>query len=172
VSTGAIVAISIVGLLVAVFVPLRIAVAKQRRAVETVRARLAAAGTIRQRAEGVPVEVIFRMGNSIGRAKRTATCARTDDGFYCLSDDGRWGGRLPFGAGPPQPGDHVPASAPCLVKGGTAVGDLPDWLLPQLASLPPEGLLLQFQGGITWFLAVPDAEGWFGALTMALRAPR
>jgi hypothetical protein len=172
VSTGAIVAIAVVGLLVAVFVPLRIAVAKQRRAVETVRARLAAAGAVRQRADGVPVEVIFRMGSSIGRAKRIATCARADDGFYCLSDDGRWGGRVPFGAGTPGLGDHTLAAAPSLVKAGTAVGDLADWLLPLLASLPPEGVLLQFQGGITWFVAVPNAEAWFGALTTALRAPQ
>jgi type II secretory pathway pseudopilin PulG len=171
-SPGAIIAISIVGLLVAVFVTLRIAVAKQRMAVETVRARLAAAGNVRQRAEGVRVEVIFRMARSIGRATRTATCARTDDGLYCLSDDGRWGGRVPFGSGSPDPGDHTLATAPCLVKGGTAVGDLPDWLLPLLASLPPEGVLLQFQGGITWFVAVPEAEAWFGALMTAVRALR
>jgi hypothetical protein len=39
-----------------------------------------------------------------------------------------------------------------------------------LASLPPEGLVLQLQGGsIAWIVAVPNAEEWYGALMLAIR---
>src|SRR5262245_53959853 len=53
VSTGAIVAIGVVTLLMAGLVPLRVAVARQRRAVQAVRDRLAAAGEVRRHAKGV-----------------------------------------------------------------------------------------------------------------------
>jgi hypothetical protein len=166
VSTGAIVAIVVAGLVTAVFVPLRVAVANQRRAVETARARLAST-PVRRRAEHVTVEVIQQLGASITRVSRAATCALADDGLYCLSDDGRWGARVRFAPGTPQVGDVALAAPPCLVKGKAAVrGDLPAWLTPLLASLPPDGLLLQFEIGLSWFIAVPDADEWFGALPL------
>jgi hypothetical protein len=167
VSTGAIVAIVVAGLVTAVFVPLRVAVANQRRAVETARARLASA-KVRRRAEGVPVEVIQQLGASVTRVSRSATCALADDGLYCLSDDGRWGARVRFGPGAPEVGDVALAAPACLVKGNAAVrGELPAWLNPVLASLPPDGLLLQSEIGVSWFIAVPDAGEWFGALPPA-----
>jgi hypothetical protein len=169
-STGAIVAIVVVGLLLMGMVALRVAVAKQRRAVDTVRARLAASATVKQRAEAVPIETLFHMRGSVGRASRSATCARTADGFYCLSDDGRWGGRIPFAPGPLQPGDVALSAAPSLVKDGKVVGALPDWMTPLLASLPPEGLVLQLAGAdIVWIVGLPEAEAWYGALTIALQ---
>jgi hypothetical protein len=169
-STGAVVAIIVVGLLLTGMVALRVAVAKQRRAVDTVRARLAASGTVKQRAEAVPIETLFHMRGSVGRASRNATCARTADGFYCLSDDGRWGGRIPFAPGPLQPGDVALAAAPCLVKDGTVVGALPAWMTPLLASLPPEALVLQLAGAdIVWIVGLPEAEAWYGALRLALQ---
>jgi hypothetical protein len=167
VSTPAIVAIAVVTILTSAVVALRVAVAKQRRAVESARARLAAAGKARRRAEGVAVEAIQQVGTSVGRVSRSATCALTDDGLYCLSDDGRWGARVRLVPGAPELGDVVLAAAPCLVKAGTAVGDLPDWLVPLLASLPSDGLLLQFEGGLSWFVAVREAEEWFAALKLA-----
>jgi len=169
-SIGAIIAIIVVGLLLTGMVALRVAVAKQRRAVDTVRARLAASSTVKQRAEAVPIETLFHMRGSVGRASRSATCARTADGFYCVSDDGRWGGRIPFAPGPLQPGDVALAAAPCLVKTGTVVGALPDWMTPLLASLPPEGLVLQLAGAdIVWVVGIPEAEAWYGALNLALQ---
>ena len=171
-STGAIVGIVIAGLVTGLFVPLRVAVAKQRRAVEAARARLAASG-VRRRAESVRVEALQQIGvgNSVARASRSATCVLADDGFYCLSDDGRWGARVRVAPGTPEIGDVVLATAPCLVAGGTAVvtAKLADWLVPLLASLPPDGLLLQFEGGLTWFVSVPDPEVWFAALMLAIR---
>ena len=118
-STGAIVMIVIAGLVTGVFVPLRVAVAKQRRAVETVRARLAASKTVRRRAEGVAVEAIQKLGASVGRVSRSSTCALADDGLYCLSDDGRWGARVRLAPGTPEIGDVVLAARPCLVTGGS-----------------------------------------------------
>ena len=167
-STGAIVGIVIAGLVTALFVPLRVAVAKQRRAVETARARLAAA-KVRRQAKAVPVEAIQRVGSSIGHVPRSATCALADDGLYCLSDDGRWGARVRFAPGAPEIGDLVLTAPPALVKGGAAAGNLPDWLVPVLASLPPNGLLLQFAEGLSWFIAVPDAEEWFAQLMLAVQ---
>lgn len=165
-STGAIIVLLVAGGITALVIPIRVAVAKQRRAVETVRARLAGA-KVRRRAEGVAVEAIQRVGNSFGHVSRAATCALAEDGFYALSDDGRWGARVRFAPGPPEIGDEVFATAPCLVKGRAAVapGSLPDWLAPKVASLPPDGLLLQFDGGLSWFVAVPEADAWFAALT-------
>jgi len=168
VSTGAIVAIGIAGLVTALFVPLRVAVAKQRRAVETARARLVAAN-VRRRATAVSVEAIQRVGASIGHVPRSATCALADDGLYCLSDDGRWGARVRFAPGAPEVGDVALTAPPSLVRGGAAAGGLPDWLVPVLASLPPDGLLLQFDEGLSWFVAVPDAEEWHAALMLAVR---
>jgi hypothetical protein len=169
-STGAIVAIVVVGLLLTGMVALRVAVAKQRRAVDSVRARLAASSTVTQRAEAVQIETLFHMRGSVGRASRSATCARAADGLYCLSDDGRWGGRIPFAPGPLQPGDVALAAAPCLVKDGTVVGALPGWMTPLLASLPPEALVLQLAGAdIVWIVGLPEAEAWYGALTLALQ---
>jgi hypothetical protein len=169
VSTGAIVMIVIAGLVTGVFVPLRVAVAKQRRAVETVRARLAASKTVRRRAEAVAVEAIQRLGASVGRVSRSSTCALADDGLYCLSDDGRWGARVRLAPGTPEIGDVVLAAPPCLVTSGGAVapGALPDWLAPILAATPRDGVLLQFQGGLSWFVAVPEADLWFAALSAA-----
>jgi hypothetical protein len=165
VSAPAIVAIVVGVLVFAVAVPLRVAVAKQRRAVETARARLASA-RIRRRAEGVTVEVIQKVGASIGRVSRSTTCALADDGFYCLSDDGRWGARVRFAPGAPEIGDEALAAAPVLITGARAVapGSLADWLRAALASLPPDGLLLQLEGDLTWFVAVPDAAEWFAAV--------
>jgi hypothetical protein len=164
VSTGGIVMIVIAGLVTGVFVPVRIAVAKQRRAVATARARLAASRTVRRRAQGVQVEAIQKLGASTGRVTRTATCALTDDGFYCLSDDGRWGARVRLAPGALQIGDLTLVGEPCLVKGGAVVGKLTDDLGPVLGSLPGDGLLLQLGGGLTWFAPVPDVEEWFAAL--------
>jgi hypothetical protein len=137
-----------------------------------VRARLAAAGEARQRAEGVPVEGLFHMRGSVGRSTTLTTCARTDDGFYCLSDDGRWGWRIPFAAGaPPQPGDLVLAAAPCLVNNGIVLGNLAGWLVSLVPTLPSEGLVLQVQGGsLAWVVAVPNADEWYGALMLALQS--
>jgi hypothetical protein len=167
VSTGAIVMVVIAALVGGVFVPLRVAVAKQRRAVETVRARLASSKTVRRRAEGVAVEAIQKLGASVGRVSRSSTCALADDGLYCLSADGRWGARVRLAPGTPEIGDVVLAAGPCLVTGGSAVapGVVPDWLAPILASMPRDGLFLQFQGGLSWFVAVPEADLWFAALS-------
>jgi len=160
--------IVIAGLVTTVFVPLRVAVAKQRRAVETVRARLAASKTVRRRAEAVAVEAIQKLGASVGRVSRSSTCALADDGLYCLSDDGRWGARVRLASGTPEIGDVVLAGEPCLVKGGAVIGKLTDDLGPVLGSLPGDGLLLQLGGGLTWFAPVPDVEGWFAALQSSL----
>src|SRR3954469_25113274 len=167
-SIGAIIAIVVVGLLVAFLVSVRVEVAKQRRAVETGRARLAG-GKIRRRSDGVSVEVILQAGRSIAHIPRKSTCALADDGLYCLSDDGRWGARVRFGDGAPGVGDVALAAPPALVKGGKAADViLPAWLAKALASLPADGLLLQFQIGLTWLVAVPDPDDWFAALTRAI----
>ena len=170
-NTGAIVIFSVVGLLIAVGVPLRIDVARQRRAVETARARLAAA-TVRRRAGGVPVEAVLKIGQRIVHVARASTLSLADDGLYCLSDDGRWGGRVLFGARASGPGDFSLAAPPVVVKDRGAGADLPAWLAPALAELPPDGLVLPLQNDLAWFAAVPDADGWHAALTQALRAPR
>jgi hypothetical protein len=164
------VALGVVALLSALFVPLRVAVAKQRRAVETARARLASA-QVRRRAEHVSVEALQKVGSSIGHVPRSATCALADDGLYCLSDDGRWGARVRFAPGTPEIGDVALVAQPALVKGGAAAGSLPDWIVPMLASLPPDGLLLQFDEGLSWFIAVSDAADWFAALMPLVRFP-
>ena len=168
-STGTIVVLLVAAGVTALIVPLRVAVAKQRRAVETVRARLAAARNVRRRADSVAVEVIQVIGKSPARISRKTTCALADDGFYCLGDDGRWGARVRFGSGAADLGDVVLAARPCLVTGGRAVapGVLPDWLAPLLASTPRDGLLLQFEGGLSWFVPVPEADVWFAALSSA-----
>jgi hypothetical protein len=170
--SSTIVVLLVAGAVTALFVPLRVAVAKQRRTIETVRVRLNAA-KVRRSAKGVAVEAIQRVGNSMGHVSRAATCALADDGFYALSDDGRWGARVRFAPGPAEIGDEVLEAAPCLVKGRAAVapGRLPDWLLPKLEALPPDGLLLQFEGGLSWFAAVPDPDDWFAALAPLARPP-
>jgi hypothetical protein len=177
VSIGAIIAIVVVGLLLAFLVSVRIEVAKQRRAVEVTRARLAAA-KVRRRSEGVSVEAILQIGQSIAHVPRKSTCALADDGLYCLSDDGRWGARVRFGAGAPGIGDVALAAPPVLVQGGKIVGevtgnaaDVPAWLATGLAKLPPDGILLQFQVGLSWLVAVPEPDAWFAALTAAIPAP-
>jgi hypothetical protein len=38
-----------------------------------------------------------------------------------------------------------------------------------LPSLPPDGILLQFPIGLTWYVSVPDIDAWFAAL--AQRGP-
>ena len=164
--TGSVVILVVAAVATALFVPLRIAVAKQRRAMETVRARLAVA-KVHRRAEAVPVEAIQMVGDSVGHVSRSATCALADDGFYALSADGRWGARVRFAPGAPEIGDEALAAAPCLVKAGAAVapGILPDWVAKLRTPLPPDGLLLRFDGGLSWFVAVPEADAWFAALT-------
>ena len=163
-ATGTIVVLLVAGGITALVVPLRIAVAKQRRAVETARARLAAA-KVRRRAEAVTVEAIQQVGNSIGRVARSATCALADDGFYALSDDGRWGARVRFAVGPTGVGDEVLSAPPALVTNrAVASGNPADWLAKLLASLPADGLVLHLEGGLTWFVAVPDAPDWFAAV--------
>jgi hypothetical protein len=164
--SSTIIVLLVAGAITGLFVPIRVAVAKQRRAIEAVRVRLNAA-KVRRSAKGVAVEAIQRVGNSVGHVSRAATCALADDGFYALSDDGRWGARVRFAPGAPEIGDEVLAGAPCLVKGRAAVapGSLPDWLLPKVAALPPDGLLLHFEGGLSWFAAVPDVDAWFATLT-------
>ncbi len=167
-SIGAIIAIVVVGLVVAFLVSVRVEVAKQRRAVETARARLAVA-RIRRRSEGVSIEVILQSGASAAHIPRKSTCALADDGLTCLSEDGRWGARVRFGAGAPGIGDVALTAPPALVKGGKATDAiLPAWLAKGLASLPPDGILLQFQNGLAWLIAVPDADEWFAALTQAI----
>jgi hypothetical protein len=163
--SSTIIVLLVAGAITGLVIPLRVAVAKQRRAVETVRVRLNAA-KVRLSAKGVAVEAIQRVGSSIGHVSRAATCALADDGFYALSDDGRWGARVRFAPGPADIGDEVLAAAPCLVKGRAAVppGSLPDWLLPKIESLPPDGLLLHFEGGLSWFAVVPEPDAWFAAL--------
>jgi len=150
VSTGAIVTIVIVGLLAAGFIPLRIDVARQRRAVETARARLAAA-TVRRQAASVPVHVILKIGSRDVRVTRASSVALAADGLYCLSDDGRWGGRVRFAPGPPGVGDFALADEP---------------------SLSAEGLVLGLAGGITWIVAVPQPDEWYAALKAAIPGPR
>jgi hypothetical protein len=143
---------------------MRVEIAKQRRAVATARARLAGAKVLRQ-AEDVPVVVIHQVGKSVARASRQATVALAEDGLYGFSKDGAWGARVRFAAGGPEIGDVALVAPPRLVKGGAAGGgDLPAWLTGALPSLPPDGILLQFPIGLTWFLAVPDVEAWFAAL--------
>ena len=167
--TGSVVILVVAAAAIALFVPLRIAVAKQRRAMETVRARLAAA-KVHRRAEGVPVEAIQMVGDSVGHVSRSATCALADDGFYALSADGRWGGRVRYAPGPLEIGDEALVAAPCLVKAGAAVapGVLPEWVARLRTPLPPDGLLLRLDGGLSWFVAVSDPDGWFAALTPLL----
>jgi hypothetical protein len=164
--SSTIVVLLVAGAITGLLLPIRVAVQKQRRAVEAVRVHLNAA-KVRRSAKGVAVEAIQRVGNSVGHVSRAATCALADDGFYALSDDGRWGARVRFAPGPPEIGDEVLAAAPCLVKARAAVapGSLPDWLLPKVESLPPDGVLLHFEGGLSWFAAVPDPDAWFAALT-------
>jgi len=170
VSTGAIVAIAVVGLLVAVLIPLRIDVARQRRAVETARARLAGA-KVRRQAAGVSVEVVQLYRESLVHVPRSATVTLADDGLYCLSEDGRWGGRVPFAPGAPGPGDDALVAPPALVKSAAVVdANLPGWLATGLAALPPDGILLQLRSGLSWFVAVPETDGWYAALMQAVRA--
>jgi hypothetical protein len=173
VSTGAIVVVSVVGLLVAVFIPLRIDVARQRRAIETIRARLAAA-TIRKSAKGVPVRVTVKIGKRDVRVTRDSMVALADDGLYCLSEDGRWGGRVRFAPGPPELGDFVLNGEPSLVMSGRLVE--PGEPLPpdtaDLAAVPADGLLVGLVGDMTWFVAVPETDAWHAALLQALRARR
>ena len=173
-STGAIVAISVVGLLVAVLIPLRIDVARQRRMIQLLRARLAAAGAPRRRASGVNVLVVRKIGKSQARFWRTTTCTLTDDGLYCLGDDGAWGGRVRFAPGAPEIGDVVMTDEPSLVMSGRLVE--PGERLPpataNLAALPAEGLELAFEGDLSWFVAVPEADAWHADLMAALRASR
>jgi hypothetical protein len=173
VSTGAIVVVSVVGLLTAVFIPLRIDVARQRRAIETIRARLAAA-TVRRSAKGVPVQVTLKIGKRDVRVTRSSMVALADDGLYCLSEDGRWGGRIRFAPGPPEIGDVVLAREPSLVMSGRLV-EAGEPLPPEtaaLAAVPADGLLVRLVGDIGWFVAVPEADAWHVALLQALRSRR
>jgi hypothetical protein len=166
-----IIALLVIGLVVVFLVSVRVEVAKQRRAVETARARLAAA-KVRRRAEGVPVEVVLQTGSSMTHIARKSICALAEDGLYCLSEDGRWGARVPFGNRAPGIGDVALAAAPALIKGGKAVDAiLPAWLAAGLASLPPDGVLLQLQIGLSWLIVVPDADEWCAAVTAAMPGP-
>lgn len=171
-STGAIVAIGVVTLLIGGLVPLRIAVARQRRAVQAVRDRLAAAGAVRRHAKGA-VMVTQKIGNSVTRFTREATCALTADGLYCVGDDGYWGARVRLAPGAPEVGDVVMVDAPGLVVNGNLVDPAVPATLdePRRGALPVDGLMLQFQGGLGWFVSVPDAEQWYAAL-MELVPPR
>lgn len=168
-SMGGIIFLVVFGLIIAFLVSVRIEVAKQRRAVETARARLAAAKVLRQ-SEGVSVEVVLQTGKKIAHIPRKAICALAEDGLYCLSEDGRWGARARFAPGKAGVGDVALAGPPVLIKGGKAVDViLPAWLATGLAALPPDGLLLQFQVGLTWLVAVPEPDEWFAALTAAMQ---
>jgi hypothetical protein len=170
-SIGGIIVLVVIGLVVVFMVSVRVEVAKQRRAVETARARLAVAKVLR-RSEGVSVEVILETGKSMAHIARKSTCALAADGLYCLSEDGRWGARVRFAPGAAGIGDVALAAPPVLVKGGKAVDViLPAWLAAGLASLPPDGLLLQFQVGLTWLIDVPEPDEWYAALTQALGGP-
>ena len=162
-STGAIVTIVIAGLVTGVFVPLRVAVAKQRRAVETARARLAASKTVRRRAEGVAVEAIQKLGASVGRVSRSSDL-RARGRRPVLPERRRTVGRArPPGAR--DAGDRRRRARGRALSGHgrqrRRAGALPDWLAPLLASTPRDGLLLQFEGGLSWFVAVPEADVWF-----------
>jgi hypothetical protein len=168
-SLGGIIFLVVFGLIIAFLVSIRIEVARQRRAVETARARLAAAKVLR-RSEGVSVEVVLQTGKSMAHIPRKAICALAEDGLYCLSEDGRWGARARFAPGAAGVGDVALAGPPVLVKGGKAVDViLPAWLAAGLAKLPPDGLLLQFQIGVSWLVAVPEPDEWFAALTAAIQ---
>jgi hypothetical protein len=170
-SLGAIVAVVVIGLVVAFLVSVRLEVAQQRRAVETARARLATAKVLR-RAEGASVVVIQQVGSSIRQVPRKATCTLTADGLTCLSDDGRWGARARFAPGAPVIGDVALGGAPALIKGGAAAGgEVPGWLAAALPSLPPDGVILQLQIGLTWLVAVPEPEAWFADLTRVAGSP-
>jgi hypothetical protein len=169
-SLGAIIMLVVIGLVLAFMVSIRIEVAQQRRGVEAARVRLASA-QVRRQAEGASVVVLLQGGSSVRQVPRKATCTLTDDGITCLSEDGRWGARARFAPGAPAIGDVAIAAPPALIKGGAAAGgELPGWLAAALPSLPPEGLVLQLQIGLTWLVAVPDAEAWFGDVTRALGA--
>jgi len=170
-SIGGIIVLVVIGLVVVFMVSVRVEVAKQRRAVETARARLAVAKVLR-RSEGVSVEVILETGKSMAHIVRKSTCALAADGLYCLSEDGRWGARVRFAPGAAGIGDVALAAPPALVKGGKAADViLPAWLAKGLASLPPDGLLLQFQIGVSWLIAVPETDEWYAALTQAMGGP-
>ena len=164
-STGAIVAIGVVTLLIGGLVPLRVAVARQRRAVQAVRDRLAAAGQVRRHAKGV-VLVTQQIGSTTARVSRDATCALTADGLYCVSDDGYWGARVRLAPGAPEVGDVVMVDAPALVVNGNLVDPAVPATLdePRRGALPADGLMLRFQGGLGWLVSVPDAEQWYAAL--------
>jgi hypothetical protein len=172
VSTGAIVAIGVVTLLMAGLVPLRVAVARQRRAVQAVRDRLAAAGEVRRHAKGA-VLVTQKIGTSTTSVSRPATCALTADGLYCVGDDGFWGARVRLAPGAPEVGDVVMVDAPGLVVNGNLVDPTNPATLhePRRGALPVDGLMLQFQGGLGWFVSVPDADQWYAAL-IELAPPR
>ena len=168
-STGAIVALGVVTLLVAGLVPLRVAVARQRRAVQAVRDRLAAAGAVRLRAKGV-VLVVQEIGTSTTRIARPSTCALTADGLYCVSDDGSWGARVRLAPGTPEAGDVVMIDAPSLVLNGNLIDtDTPiaPQVEPRRGAFPVDGLMLRFQGGLGWLVSVPEADQWHAALTQA-----
>lgn len=171
-STGAIVAIGVVTLLIGGLVPLRVAVARQRRAVQAVRDRLAAAGEVRRHAKGA-VLVTQTLGSSTTRVSRPATCALTADGLYCVSDDGFWGARVRLAPGAAEEGDVVMVNAPSLVVNGNLVDPADPTTLnqPRRGALPVDGLMLQFQGGLGWFVSVPDAEQWYATLMELVPAP-
>jgi hypothetical protein len=117
------------------------------------------------------VETVLKIGERFAHVSRASTVALADDGLYCLSDDGRWGGRVCFAPAASGPGDFVLAAPPALVRDRAAVDvTLPPWLASGLAQLPPEGLLLQLQGDLSWFVPVPDAGEWHAALMLASRA--
>ena len=161
--SGSVVILVVAAAATALFVPLRIAVAKQRRAMETARARLAAA-KVRRRAEGVPVEAIQMVGDSVGHVSRSATCALADDGFYALSADGRWGARVRFAPGAVGIGDEALVAVPCLVKAGRRGAWCSAGVGGEVAhTVAARRAAARLDGGLSWFVAVSDADGWFAA---------
>jgi hypothetical protein len=43
-------------------------------------------------------------------------------------------------------------------------GALAAWVREWLPFLPETGVLLQLRGDVVWYMAVPDAEPWFGEI--------
>jgi hypothetical protein len=137
------------------------------------RARLASGVEIHQQATGVPVIVLQKIVNQTARSSQRTRCVLASDGFYCLGEQSNWGARVCIGSQVEGAGDVELAEPPALFANATLVapGDVAQWLEPELLALPGEGVLLQLRRSITLYVQLPDAERWFAALCLALKAP-